>query len=61
MARRYRRPVDLVRAAAAWAAPGVVDAVGTARARARIPASWRDEAEAWLAAVVPAEPLAVTG
>jgi glycosyltransferase involved in cell wall biosynthesis len=39
----------LPRAAAAVAIPGLMDRIGTDRAKRSIPADWRTEAEAWLA------------
>jgi hypothetical protein len=39
---------QLVRAAAAMVAPGVMDRIGTERAMRRVPRRWRAEADAWL-------------
>ncbi|HEY5797599.1 MAG TPA: glycosyltransferase family A protein [Bosea sp. (in: a-proteobacteria)] len=48
LAFRHRRWRELPRLAAALVAPRMADRVGQARAAAAVPASWRQEVEAWL-------------
>jgi glycosyltransferase involved in cell wall biosynthesis len=55
LALRHRRPAQLARAAMAVAAPGRLDAVGTARTRREIPAPWWEEL-GWLVSLAEVTP-----
>ena len=48
LARTYRRPGPLLRAAGALLAPALTDRLGTARARHAVPAAWAAAAQEWL-------------
>jgi hypothetical protein len=48
LAFKHRRWRELPRAAAALVAPRLTDRLGESRATAKVPATWRCEAEAWI-------------